>query len=346
MTTFIVIFLLALSLTLVGTNWARRLALWLGFVDVPAQRKLHAEPIPLMGGVAIFGGAIVAILPFLSVLPRPVIAVWLSSAIVALTGLVDDRLGLPAWVKLLGQFIGFLVLAAFDIRVKLPLPDILDYVITFLWLAGISNAVNFLDNMDGLSAGISAVSAAFIMLLGLQNGQFLVAAVAAAILGACVGFLRYNFKPARIFMGDAGALFLGFLLAVLGLRLRFPENVNFVTWMVPVFILGLPIFDTTLVVISRLRRGLSPLTAGKDHISHRLVAMGFSQREAVLILYLVAGMFGMAGLFITEASVVEGYTIGGTAVLVAAFAIWRLERWVEQPLSAKREVHTSENEQA
>jgi hypothetical protein len=145
----------------------------------------------------------------------------------------------------------------------------------------------------GLSAGIAAVTTSFILLLALTNGQFLVSALAAALLGACLGFLRYNFPPARIFMGDVGSLFLGFLLAVMGIQLRFPENSNFVTWMVPVFLLGLPIFDMTLVVVSRLRRGLSPNTAGRDHTSHRLVRLGFSSREAVLILYLFSGILGM-----------------------------------------------------
>ena len=127
-------------------------------------------------------------------------------------------------------------------------------------------------------------------------------------------------------MGDAGALFLGFLLAVLGLQLRFPDNVNFVTWMVPVLIMGVPIFDMSLVVWSRIRRGVSPNTAGKDHISHRLVDVGFSQREAVLILYLFSGAFGMIGLFVTRATVVEGYAIAGAILLLALLLIWRLNK--------------------
>lgn len=324
MFTVIIVFLIALTITVVSTPWARRAAIGLGFVDVPAQRKLHATPIPLMGGVAIFAGAILAVLLFANQLPRQVVGVMMASSVVALTGLVDDRRNLPAWIKLLGQLAGFAILAYWGVRVRLPLPMWVNYVITFVWLAGISNAINFLDNMDGLSAGISGVAAAFILLMGLQNGQFLVSSLAAAVLGACLGFLRYNFKPAQIFMGDVGALFLGFLLAVLGLQLRFPDNSNFVTWMVPVMILGLPIFDTTLVILSRLRRGVSPNTAGKDHTSHRLVAMGFSQREAVLILYLAAGMFGLIALFITEATVFEGYVMGTAVALAALYAIWRL----------------------
>ncbi|MBK8988626.1 MAG: undecaprenyl/decaprenyl-phosphate alpha-N-acetylglucosaminyl 1-phosphate transferase [Chloroflexi bacterium] len=322
----LVIFVIALAVTAVSIPWVRKAAIGLGFVDAPAQRKLHTDPIPLMGGVAIFGGAMIAVLAFANGLASSVIGVALALSLVALVGLVDDRIGLPAWAKLGAQFLAFLVLAYFGIRVQLPIPDALNYLLTFLWLAGISNAINFLDNMDGLSAGVSAVAASFMLLLGLQNNQFLVSALAAAILGSCLGFLRYNFKPAQIFMGDAGSLFLGFSLAILGLQLRFPGNVSFVTWMVPVFILGLPIFDTTLVVISRIRRGVSPNTAGKDHTSHRLVNRGYSQREAVLLLYLITGAFGMIGLFVTKATVAEGYLIAAVAAVVALYAIYRLEK--------------------
>ena len=326
MLAFIAIFLIALAVTLMGTPWIRRMAIAFGFVDTPAQRKMHSTPIPLMGGVAIYGGAIAAVLIFSSELPQSVTGVLIALSVVALVGLLDDRYGLPAWAKLAGQFVAFMVLALYDIRVHLPFPEWINYVITFVWLAGISNAINFLDNMDGLSAGISGVSAAFILLLGLQNDQILVSALAAAVLGACLGFLRFNFKPAQIFMGDAGALFLGFVLALLGLQLRFPANVAFVTWMVPVFILGLPIFDMTLVVYSRLRRGVSPNTPGKDHTSHRLVALGFSQRETVLILYLVSGMLGMISIFVTQATVAEGYAIGGVMAAMGIYFILWLER--------------------
>lgn len=322
---------MALAVTAVSTPWIRRLAIVIGFVDAPAERKLHSVPMPLMGGVAIAAGAILAMLVLLPDLPGlrapEVRGVLLAGFVVALVGLWDDRRRLSATVKLAGQFVSFVILVYFEVHVRLPVPLWLNYLLTFLWLAGITNAINFLDNMDGLSAGVSAVAAAFILLAGAMNDQFLVAGLAAAVLGACLGFLRYNFKPARIFMGDAGALFLGFLLAVLGIQLRFPNNVNFVTWMVPVFILGLPILDTSLVVVSRLRRRVNPFTtAGKDHLSHRLVELGFSQREAVLILYLTAGVFGMMGLFITQADVVEGYIIGGATALLGAYAIWWLER--------------------
>ncbi len=327
MRTFPIIFLLALTITGFSTPWVRRAAIALGFVDEPARRKLHSTPMPLMGGVAIVSGFVVALLFFYGTLPRTITAVLLASTFIAIIGLLDDRYDLPAWMKFLAEIGVVALLIAFNMGVKLPLPTILNYFITLVWIVGITNAINFLDNMDGLSAGLSAVSAAFILLLGSEGGQFLVSTLAAAVLGACLGFLRYNFKPAKIFMGDVGALFLGFLLAVTSLQLRFPENLNTVTWMVPIFIMAVPIFDMSLVVFSRSRRGLNPMTTpGKDHTSHRLVELGFSQREAVLILYLVAGCLGMIGLFVSKANIVEAYTIGTATILLALYAIWWLEK--------------------
>ena len=327
MRTFPLIFLLALAITGFSTPWVRRAAIALGFVDEPARRKLHSTPMPLMGGVAIVAGFAIALLFFYKLLPRTVTAVLLASIIIAIIGLFDDRYDLPAWVKFGGELGVVVLLLFFDMGVKLPLPTFINYFITFIWIVGITNAINFLDNMDGLSAGLSAVSAAFILLLGSEGGQFLVSTLAAGILGACLGFLRYNFKPAKIFMGDVGALFLGFLLAVIGLQLRFPDNRSIVTWMVPVFIMGVPIFDMSLVVFSRTRRGLNPMTTpGKDHISHRLVDLGYSQREAVLILYLIAGVMGMIGLFISRANIAEAYTVGALVFIFALYAIWWLEK--------------------
>lgn len=331
MSAFFAAFFIALAITLAGLPWVRRAALALDVVDAPSQRKVHRTPMPLLGGVGIFAGAILAVLIIYRGEPEPtVIGVLLATTVVALTGLIDDYRPLPAWAKLAGQVLGVLILAAFGIRVRLPLPEAVNYAITLLWVLGLTNAINFLDNMDGLSAGIAAVTTSFTLLLALSNGQFLVAALSAALLGACLGFLRYNFPPASIFMGDVGSQFLGFLLAVIGLQLRFPDNSNFVTWMVPVLLFGLPIFDMTLVVVSRLRRGLSPNTAGRDHTSHRLVRLGFSPREAVLILYLVSGILGMMALYVTQATLAEGYAVGGIAAALALVAIVWLERkWKE-----------------
>jgi UDP-GlcNAc:undecaprenyl-phosphate GlcNAc-1-phosphate transferase len=324
---FIIVFVIALSVTAFSTPWIRRIALGAGFVDAPNERKVHTAPMPLLGGVGIFAGAVLAVvLAYEGRVPRSIAGALIAGTLVAAVGVLDDRRGLSPAVRLLVQGVAVAVLVYFGVRVRLPIPELLNYALTFFWFLGITNAINLLDNMDGLSAGVSAVAAAFMTLLGAFNGQYLVSALAAAVLGACIGFLRYNFKPARIFMGDAGAYFLGFWLAVLGIQLRFPQNVSFVTWMVPVLVLGLPIFDTALVTISRLRRGVHPFTGGQDHLSHRLVQRGFSQREAVLLLYLIAGAFGMVALFVTEADVAEGYFVGAMVALLCAAAIWRLLR--------------------
>jgi UDP-GlcNAc:undecaprenyl-phosphate GlcNAc-1-phosphate transferase len=146
-------------------------------------------------------------------------------------------------------------------------------------------------------------------------------------MAACVGFLIYNWNPATIFMGDSGSLFLGFMLGSLGIKLRFPENVPFVTWMIPVLVLGVPIFDTTLVTLSRLRRRLNPLTTpGLDHTSHRLTYAGLGRRESVFLLYIVAFLLGLLAIFVTQATILEGYLVGSVVVIAGAYALWRMER--------------------
>ncbi len=322
----IIVFFGALLITGFSTPFVRQMALALGFVDAPSKRKLHATPMPLMGGVAIFGGLFLVLAIYFGMRGNMRILGQLgAAALIAIIGLIDDRRPLSSRLKFAAQSGAFVLAIALGTRVALPFfPDWGDYVVTFVWFAIITNAINFLDNMDGLCAGVAAVASAFIVLMADVSGQFYIAPLAAATLGACLGFLRYNFKPARIFMGDAGSLLLGFMLAVMTLQLRFPTNSSFVTWMVPLLLMGVPLFDLSLVTVARLRRGVNPLTtAGKDHTSHRLVRLGFSQREAVLIIYLLGGGFGMVALFVTQADVMEGYMIGGAVAVLGAFGIWR-----------------------
>jgi UDP-GlcNAc:undecaprenyl-phosphate GlcNAc-1-phosphate transferase len=328
-TAWLVIFLGALAIALVMTPVARAVAVRVGMVDRPAPRKLHTRPIPLLGGLALYLAVLLALLLFEGRYNLPQLAGILAGATaISFLGIWDDHWGMRPLIKLAGQVLIAGAVMATGVTVSLFPWPILNLLVTLLWLVGITNAFNLIDNMDGLSGGIGAVAAAFFLLLAALNGQYLVGAMAAAVLGACIGFLRYNFNPASIFMGDAGSLFLGFLMAVLGIKLRFPHNVAFVTWMVPVLVLGIPIFDTALVVLSRLRRGLNPLTTpGKDHLSHRLVRAGLTHREAVLTLYLAQVTLGVLAMFVAMAGALESYLIGG---LVAGFALWALWR-LEQP---------------
>ncbi len=318
----------AFVLAVVGTPAMRRTALRLGVVDQPAKRKLHTAPVPLLGGVAIYGAVIGSLLLYPE--RREVVqlaGIVIGASWVSFWGLWDDRRGLPPSAKLAAQMVGAAILVAAGVRVALPVPEWADIGITVLWVVGVTNAFNLLDNMDGLSSGIGAVAAAYFLLMAAMNGQFLVGGLAAAVLGACIGFLLYNFNPARIFMGDSGSLFLGFVMAALAIKLRFPANVVWVTWMVPILVLGIPLFDTTLVIISRLRRGKNPFTTpGKDHVSHRLVELGWTRREAALLHYLAGCALGVLAIFISLASLREAYVIVLAVTVLAITAVIRLER--------------------
>jgi UDP-GlcNAc:undecaprenyl-phosphate GlcNAc-1-phosphate transferase len=203
---------------------------------------------------------------------------------------------------------------------------VLDGCLTVVWVVGITASFSILDHMDGLCAGIAAVAAGFFTLSACLNGQTMVRTLAAAALGAALGFLRWNFNPAKIFMGDGGAMFLGFLMATLGLKIR-PEGSHFpASWLVPVLILGVPIFDTTLVSISRARRGLLPFTSpGKDHTAHRLSNIGLGHRGAVLVLYCLAVLFGGLGVLVPRVSSGTAYALAGILVVGGLIAVLLLE---------------------
>lgn len=326
-TTYMLVFAVALAFVVGATPLIRQLAPRLGLVDQPNSRKLHRTPTPLMGGVALYGGIILALVVFQERFRvDQLVGILIGATWISFLGVWDDRWGLSPLLRLVGQTAAALFLVLTGVQVNfLPWPEV-DVIVTVVWVVGITNAINLLDNMDGLSGGIVATASAYFMLMAIMSGQYLVGALAAALLGACIGFLAYNFNPASIFMGDTGSLFLGFLLSALAIKLRFPENQAIVTWMVPVMALGVPILDTTLVVVSRLRRGRNPLTTpGKDHLSHRLVGMGYTQKEAVLILYVVAEAFGLLAVMLTLADVREGYITGAVVCLACLYTIWRLE---------------------
>jgi len=327
MASFLLIFIAALLLAGAATPVAQRIAPFLGVMDKPNARKIHAHPMPRLGGAAIYVATIAALL----ILGRQqevtqFIGILIGATVVSFCGLWDDRRSLSPFLKLIVQTIAALILYSTGISISVLPHPLLNFAATLLWVVGITNAFNLLDNMDGLSGGVSAVAALFFLVLAISSKQVLVGSLSAALLGACAGFLLYNFNPASIFMGDSGSLFIGFMLAALGIKLRFPDHPASVTWMIPVIVLGVPIFDTTLVTISRLLRRKNPLTTpGQDHLSHRLVARGFTRREAVLIIYLICGALGVAGMLLTQASVEEGAVIGAAIFAAGAIALTALE---------------------
>lgn len=324
---FVLIGITALVCAILMTPLVRRLAVRIGIVDAPSHRKIHSAPVPLLGGTAIYVAFVTALLIFGDLFYiRESVAILLAATLVSLFGLADDRWVLHAYPKLLGQAAAAGILLIGGVQVQLFALPWLNALITVVWVIGITNALNLLDNMDGLSSGVATVCAAFFLLLAAQSGQILVSMLAAALIGACIGFLRYNLNPATIFMGDTGSLFIGMILAVIGIKLRFPANSIIVTWMVPVCVLAFPISDTLLVTISRLRRHKNPLThGGKDHVSHRLVQLGLTRRESVLTCYLLAGVGGMVASFVATAQPREAYA----ATLMLAGMIISLITYLE-----------------
>ncbi len=323
---YILIFASALAIAIGSIPFLKRIALRWQFTDKPDLRKIHTKPVPLLGGIAIYLGCVIALFLFDRFYIPQLISILIGATLVSFLGLWDDRQALRPFLKLVGQCLAASIPVLSGIQVHFLHHPELNIIVSLLWIIGITNAMNLLDNMDGLSGGVAIVASIFFFLLAVMNGQYLVASLTAALLGACVGFLYYNLNPANIFMGDTGSLFIGFMLSMVGIKLRFPNNTDLITWMIPVIVLGVPIFDTVLVVISRLRRGLNPFTnPGKDHLSHRLVAMGATRREAVLILYLVCCGLGVIGMFIMHANIYEAYLVGALIFILAVYALWRLE---------------------
>jgi UDP-GlcNAc:undecaprenyl-phosphate GlcNAc-1-phosphate transferase len=311
------------------TPITRQLAQRIGLVDKPNARKVHRDPIPLMGGLAMYISVVIALLLFTgnNNSPQHLIelgAILLATTWLALTGFLDDKWELSWPHKFAAQLLAALTVMLAGVRVEI-FQNLLDWAITLVWFLGIINAINFLDNMDGLAAGVSAIAAFFMFTLAASQGQELVSSLSAALCGAAVGFLIYNFNPASTFMGDMGSLVLGFLLAVCGIKLRFEEQSLMVSWLIPILVLGLPIFDTTLVVVTRLREGRSPAQAGKDHTSHRLAFLGLSTRQTVTTLYLACLLFGGAAMLISRAEVPSALLIGGVVAALAAAAFLFLE---------------------
>lgn len=322
-------FFIALLASLVLTVPVRALALRVGMVDLPGPRKVHLQPIPLLGGLAMYGGVILAILfAFDGAAREQSAGIVTGATLVAAVGFLDDRGWLHHQIKL---FVGMPVAAcillisgvhaqAFELVVSGPVGYWLDAALTIFWVVGITASFSILDHMDGLCAGVAATASFFFAVLAFLNGQIVVSTLAAAVFGAAAGFLRWNFKPAKIFMGDGGAMFLGFLMATLGLKLRLSDANHAAGLLAPLLILGPTIFDTTLVTISRARRGLLPFASpGKDHAAHRLANMGLGQRGAVLTLYALGAASGASAIAVSymQARTALLFALG---VIVAMFA--------------------------
>ncbi len=324
---YIYIFSFAVLLSALLVPIVRKIAIRFSILDPSEVRK--SKPVPLLGGIAIYTGFVLTviinlgILSFLKINPElltslpeviaervatvevtygRLIGILLGATSIMVLGLIDDVRKLSPKIKLSGQFFAAFLLVLFGVRLTLFLPTYPAVLVTILWVVGITNAFNLLDNMDGLSSGVALIASLIFLVVALTGGQFLVSVILIAFIGTILGFLRYNFHPAAIFMGDAGSMFIGFLLASLVILSTFytegaPTHLPIV---MPLLILGVPLFDTTSVILIRLKKKLPIFKADKRHLSHRLLNLGMTQSQAVLFIYLLTFCVGISALLLRD----------------------------------------------
>ncbi len=327
--------LTAAIISCVFTPLVKVLSVKYGAVDVPKDgRRMHDHPIPRMGGLAIFFGFLAAVLVFVP-LDTEKKGMLLGAVIIVVLGVLDDKYALPAKPKFLVQIVAALIAVMAGNRIEvLSNPNIfsanevwqlgwLSYPITVIWIVAITNAVNLIDGLDGLACGVSTISSATMLIIArLVSEQLDVEVMMAALVGACIGFLPYNFNPAKIFMGDTGSTFLGFIMATVSVNGMFKQY-TIISFVVPFLMLGLPIFDVCFAVVRRVSHGQSPMQPDRGHVHHRLIDMGFSQKQAVGVLYVISAILGLSAVVLTTGGAARAMLFL-VAMGVAVAVAWRV----------------------
>ena len=307
-------FVVAFVFSFTSTPLVKKLAFKIGAIDIPKDnRRMHKEPIPRLGGLAIIFGFLVAILCFNTGFNKQLAATLAGAAIIVVKGIVDDCKNLDAQLKFAIQIFAALVVIFFgDIRINVftnpnifsdslywVLPGWLSVAVTVIWIVFITNAVNFIDGLDGLAAGVSAIMSVSLVFISVRLGEYTIGLIGIALMGGCFGFLPFNFNHAKIFMGDTGSTFLGFMLATVSIQGVF-KSYAVISFAVPLLILGLPLFDAMFAMLRRILTGHSPMMADRGHLHHRLIDMGFSQKQTVFILYAISGVLGITAVLLAE----------------------------------------------
>lgn len=325
MQTYIVAFTVALAVAYFLTPRIIEVAVKAGAMDAPDARKVHTKPIPRMGGLAIYAGFVLAVLASMHV-SREIFGLLMGGTVILIVGMIDDLRQLSAKTKLLGQIAAASVLIFFDIRIdwitnpfgEMVYVDFLSVPLTILWVVGLTNTVNLIDGLDGLAAGVSTIASVTILLVALQQDFWIVAILTAALAGSALGFLQYNFNPAKIFMGDTGSMFLGYMLAAISV-IGAVKSAATIALIVPIVALGLPIMDTAFAIIRRYMSGRPIFKPDRGHLHHRLLEMGFSQKQAVLLMYVISGCLGLSAIALTEVNKGLGVLIILAIVVIAFF---------------------------
>ena len=340
--TIIAAFAVAAVLSYFFTPPVKNFAHKVGAIDVPKDaRRMHKKPIPRLGGLAIYGGFLCSILIF-GQLDETMLCVLLGAAIIVALGIFDDVLALGAKLKFVVQIVAAAIPVCIgDLQIGLftnlnPLSDtpfvhlgILAVPATIIWIVGITNAVNLIDGLDGLAVGVSSIAAITMLAVALLTGNMPIAITMAALAGACIGFMPYHLTPAKIFMGDTGSTFLGYMLATVSIMGLF-KFYAVISFAVPFLILGLPIFDTANAIIRRVAAGRSPMSPDRGHVHHKLIDMGFNQKQAVAILYAISATLGLTAVVLTSSGEVKAIVLllaVLAAILVGACIIYGAEHW-------------------
>lgn len=324
---FLISFVISLALTPVVIKVGPKL----GFLDIPKDnRRMHKRPMPIAGGIAIYIAATVAILVFIP-LNKNILSLLIGSTIILISGLLDDKYSISPKAKIAFQLAAGLMIALSGSQIEFFTNIIstkevvwlkyLSIPVTLFWICGITNTVNLIDGLDGLAAGVSLISAVSLMCIALKMNHVAVAIIAAAIGGSCLGFLPYNFNPAKIFMGDTGALYLGFMLSYISIQGVMKYATTLMIF-VPVLVLGVPVFDTAFAMIRRYISGKKIFDADKGHLHHRLLALGLTQRQTVLILYAISLIFGILANVISDFDPVIGIIISLLIIILIFLVGW------------------------
>lgn len=337
-------FIAAFLLSLYFTPLIRRGAIAYNVVDVPdSNLKQHKQATPYLGGIAIYLSFLFS-LAFTYEFTKPVLGLLLSASIVVMLGLFDDLKVLTPTVKLAGQLVAALVLVKAGISIRLTfLPQWIALILTVIWLVGLTNAINLIDVSDGLAAGVSSVAGIFLYIVMLWNGDTTFGMVTLALVGAALGFLAYNRAPASIFLGDAGSMFLGFMLGALAMNGHYTFK-HVAAAGAPIVILGVPIFDTIFVMGARILRGIPVMRGSPDHFAVRLRNHGYRPSVIALIGYVASGLLGAAALTMCVVSEVAALAVGAIIAffgILAAFALWRLGRSPDDRPGARAAIERS-----
>ena len=337
---YIILFTASLGISISVTPLLKRLAVKYNvMVDTPSERKIHAKIVPRNGGIGIALATFITIIPGLAMrqnihgneLLHVIGMIW-GGVFIVLLGIRDDIRGMRVRHKFSGQIVAAIILVIFGVRIKaisipfwhaihFPLP--ISIFITIFWVLAVTNALNLIDGIDGLAGGVASIASVILFILSLVHGKVLMAIITVSLIGSCLGFLRYNYPPASIFMGDCGSMFLGFTLAAVSVQCSY-ESATAASILIPITILGVPLTDTTLAIIRRLRKHLSPFEADREHIHHQLLDLRLSQRFSSLILYglcVFSGLVALIAAAVNDDTAVVIITVAGVILIMVSVLI-------------------------